>query len=65
MYGSVPLLRTYEVEVAVVRIDLFDGQSGQPVWSGSAEAPSAGSQGERAAALRRAIAEALSSYPPE
>lgn len=64
MYGSVPMVRNYEVEVAVVRIDLFDGQSGQPVWSGNAEAPSEGSQSERADALRRAIADALGSYPP-
>ncbi|MBB1517656.1 DUF4136 domain-containing protein [Aquipseudomonas guryensis] len=64
MYGSVPMVRNYEVEVAVVRIDLFDGQSGQPVWSGNAEAPSQGSQSDRADALRRAIADALGSYPP-
>lgn len=65
MYGSVPLVRTYEVEVLVVRIDLFDGRSGQPVWSGSAEARSEGSQSARADALRAAIAQALASYPPE
>lgn len=65
LYGSVPLLRTYEVEVAVVRIDLYDGQSGQPLWSGSAEAASSGSQAERAEALRRAVRQALADYPPD
>ena len=64
LYGSVPLVRTYEVEVAVVRIDLYDGASGQPLWSGSAEARSEGSQGERAEALRRAVEDALGAYPP-
>ncbi|MWV12015.1 DUF4136 domain-containing protein [Pseudomonas sp. R-28-1W-6] len=65
LYGSAPLLRSYEVEVAVVRIDLYDGQSGQPLWSGSAEATSAGSQAERAEALRRAVQQALADYPPD
>ena len=64
MYGSVPMVRNYEVEVAVVRIELFDAQSGQAVWSGNAEAPSQGSQSDRADTLRRAIADALGSYPP-
>lgn len=65
LYGSVPLVRSYEVEVAVVQIDLFDGRSGQPVWSGSGEAQQAGRQSERADALRQAIADALGHYPPE
>lgn len=65
MYGSVPLVRTYEVEVAVVQIEMFDGVSGQAVWSGSAEARSQGSQSERADALRRAVTDALGAYPPE
>ncbi|VXC50883.1 conserved exported hypothetical protein [Pseudomonas sp. 8AS] len=65
LYGSAPLLRTYEVEVAVVRIDLFDGASGQPLWSGSAEASSGGSQAERTEALRRAVQQALADYPPD
>lgn len=64
MYGSVPMVRNYEVEVTTVSIDLFDAQSRQAVWSGTAEAPSQGSQSERADALRRAISDALSSYPP-
>jgi len=65
MYGSVPLVRTYEVEVAVVRIGLYDRRDGQLVWSGSGEARSEGSQSERADALRRAVADTLSAYPPE
>lgn len=65
MYGSVPLVRTYEAEVVVVRIDLFDGASGQPVWSGSAEASAKGSQSERADALRRAVEDTLGAYPPD
>lgn len=64
VYGSVPLTRTYEVEVAVVRIDLYDGASGEPVWSGSAEAQNDGNSRERAEALRRAVEDALGAYPP-
>lgn len=64
LYGNVPLVRTYEAEVAVVRIELFDGGSQQPVWSASAEARSEGSQSERSAALRRAVEDALGAYPP-
>lgn len=65
VYGGVPLVRTYEVEVAVVYIELFDGASGQPVWNGSAEARSEGSQSERSEALRRAVEDALAAYPPD
>ncbi|WP_347903813.1 DUF4136 domain-containing protein [Pseudomonas purpurea] len=64
MYGSVPIVRTYEVDVVVVRINLFDGASGQPVWSASAETSSQGSQIERADALREAVEKAMSAYPP-
>ncbi|TBU89210.1 DUF4136 domain-containing protein [Phytopseudomonas dryadis] len=70
-YGSgvglgarVPLTRTYEEEVVVVRIDLIDARDGQPVWSGHAEMRSSGSQSERADALRKAVQNALSNYPP-
>ena len=65
LYGSVPLVRTYEMEVAVVQIGLYDGASGELVWSGSAEAPSRGSQRERGEALRRAVEDALAAYPPD
>jgi hypothetical protein len=48
-----------------VNIELFDGTSGQPLWNGSAEARSEGSQGDRAQALRRAVEDALGAYPPQ
>jgi hypothetical protein len=64
LWGSTPMVRTYEEEVVVVHIDLFDGRDGQPVWSGGAEMPSAGRQGERADALRAALKRALENYPP-
>lgn len=64
MHGSVPMVRTYEVEVIVVHIELLDGNSGQAVWRGNAEARSQGSQSERSAALRRAVEDALAAYPP-
>ncbi|MGH8379729.1 DUF4136 domain-containing protein [Pseudomonas sp.] len=64
VYGSVPLVRTYEVEVMVVRIDLYDARDGQAVWSASAETASQGSQGEREDALRESVKKALNGYPP-
>ncbi|WP_339525812.1 DUF4136 domain-containing protein [Pseudomonas sp. EA_35y_Pfl2_R111] len=64
MWGSAPLVRSYTEEVMVVRIELFDGQDGQPIWSASAETLSSGSQSERAAALRNAVQQALAEYPP-
>jgi hypothetical protein len=64
-YGSVPVVRTYEVEVMVVRIDLFDARNGQPVWSASAESGSGkDSPRERESALRESVSKALSGYPP-
>ena len=64
LWGSAPLVRTYEEEVLVVRIDLFDTSDGQPVWSGSAEMLSAGRQSARSKALRAALQRALENYPP-
>lgn len=64
MYDRVPIVRTYEVNVVVVRVDLFDANSGQPVWSASAETSSQGSLSERADGLREAVEKALSAYPP-
>jgi hypothetical protein len=64
MWSSAPLVRSYTEEVIVVHIDLFDGRDGQPVWSASAETLAGDSQGERAAALRNALQQALTSYPP-
>ena len=64
MYNSVPIVRTYEVQVVVVRVNLFDARSGQPVWSASAETGSQGSLSERADALRQAVQKAMTAYPP-
>lgn len=64
VYGSVPLIRTYERQVMVVRIDLYDAHDGQPVWSGSAEADAEGTRSEQAAAVRQAVNDALTQYPP-
>ncbi|MCX7080616.1 MAG: DUF4136 domain-containing protein [Pseudomonas sp.] len=64
MYNTVPVVRTYEVNVVVVRVDLFDASSGQPVWSASAETSSQGSLSERSDALREAVEKAMSAYPP-
>lgn len=64
LWGSAPLVRTYEEEVLIVRIDLFDARDGQPLWSGSAEMLSAGRQAERSKALRAALQRALENYPP-
>ncbi|NIF17885.1 DUF4136 domain-containing protein [Pantoea sp. Cy-639] len=65
VYGSVPVVRTYEIEVMVVRIDLFDARNGQPVWSASAESGSErGSPLDRENALRESVDKALSGYPP-
>ena len=64
-YASVPIVRTYEVEVMVVRIDLFDARNGEPVWSASAESGSdQSSPRERESALRESVHKALSGYPP-
>ncbi|NIE77717.1 DUF4136 domain-containing protein [Pantoea sp. Tr-811] len=64
-YASVPVVRTYEVQVMVVRIDLYDARNGQPVWSASAESGSDRSTPrEREAALRESVHKALSGYPP-
>lgn len=64
MYGSVPIVRTYQEQVLVVQVDLYDAGTGQPVWSGSAEAGHRGSQSEQADALRKAVEKAMSAYPP-
>lgn len=64
IYNTVPIVRTYEVQVVVVRVDLFDAASGQPVWSASAETSSQGSMSAHADALREAVEKAMSAYPP-
>lgn len=64
MYNTVPIVRTYQEQVVVVRVDLFDAQSGQPVWSSSAETSNRGSQGAQTDAIREAVEKAMSDYPP-
>jgi hypothetical protein len=64
MYNTVPIVRTYQVQVMVVRVDLFDASTGQPVWSSSAETSSQGSLSERADRLREAVEKAVAAYPP-
>ncbi len=63
-YATVPVVRTYQEQVVVISISLFDARSGQPVWSASAETRSSGDQAERSKALRQAVQKALSAYPP-
>lgn len=64
MYNSVPIIRTYEVNVMVVRLNLYDGKTGEPVWSSSAETSSKGSLSERSDALRESLNTAVQAYPP-
>jgi hypothetical protein len=64
LWGSTPLVRTYEEEVIVVSIELFDARDGQAVWRGGAQMLSDGSQAERTDALRAALKRALQHYPP-
>lgn len=63
-YGSVPIVRTYEQKVAVVRIELIDPRDRQVVWSGSGEALAGKDQAAQAEAMRAAIRSALNGYPP-
>jgi hypothetical protein len=64
MYNTVPIVRTYQEQVVVVRVDLFDAGTGQPVWSASAETANKGSQVDRTDAIREAVEKAMSAYPP-
>ncbi|MCP2023649.1 UNVERIFIED_ORG: hypothetical protein J2Y76_004564 [Pseudomonas reinekei] len=63
-YATVPIIRTYQEQVVVVQVDLFDAKSGQPIWSSSAETGNRGSESERADAIREAVEKAMSAYPP-
>ena len=65
VYNTVPIVRTYQEQVVVVQVDLFDAQSGQPVWSSSAETSQRGSLGAQTDAIREAVEKALSAYPPD
>ncbi|POA20045.1 DUF4136 domain-containing protein [Pseudomonas sp. FW300-N1A1] len=64
MYNTVPVVRTYTVQVLVVRVDLYDAQTGQLVWSTSAETGLDDSETQRAKALREAVEKAVAAYPP-
>ena len=64
MYNTVPIIRTYQEQVVVVQVDMFDAQSGQSVWSSSAETLRKGTQMEQADAIREAVEKAMSAYPP-
>ncbi|CAG8868174.1 hypothetical protein PS726_05229 [Pseudomonas fluorescens] len=63
-YATVPIIRTYQEQVVVVQVDMFDAKSGHPVWSSSAETGNRGSESERADAIREAVEKAMSAYPP-
>jgi len=63
-YGGPPIVRTYEVQVMVVRVHLFDGVTGQEVWNAAADTSAQGTEGQRTDALRVAVGRALSTYPP-
>jgi hypothetical protein len=64
MYGSVPIVRTYQEQVLVVLVDLYDAQNGQAVWSSSAETGSRSTQSQQTDAIREAVEKAMSAYPP-
>jgi hypothetical protein len=64
MYGSAPIVRTYQEQVVVVHVELYDAQNGEPVWSSSAETSNRGSGGEQVDAIREAVEKAMSAYPP-
>ncbi|MCD5994302.1 DUF4136 domain-containing protein [Pseudomonas sp. CDFA 602] len=63
-YASVPVVRTYQERVMVVQISLFDARTGQPVWSSSADARAGSNESDRTKALRQAVQQALTAYPP-
>ncbi|MDF3936824.1 DUF4136 domain-containing protein [Pseudomonas citronellolis] len=64
-YGaSIPVTRTYVVQVNVVHVDLFDARSNQAVYSAAAEYQPSGNQSEQARAMRESVRKALAGYPP-
>lgn len=63
-YASVPVVRTYQVKVMVVQINMLDARTGQPVWSASADTGSGNDEASRSKALRQAVQQALTAYPP-
>lgn len=63
-YYAPPPVRTYEIQVVVLNLHLFDGASGQEIWNTRAETAHQGSESQRTDALRTAVDKALSAYPP-
>jgi V8-like Glu-specific endopeptidase len=63
MYNTVPIVRTYQEQVVVVQVDMFDAQSGQPVWSASAETGARAPDGT-GRCDSEAVEKAMSAYPP-
>ncbi|MNT62262.1 hypothetical protein D3C72_1999650 [compost metagenome] len=59
-----PIVRTYEEQVAVVYLQFYDARDNQQVWSGSGEAYANGDRSSGVAALRQAVKDALDGYPP-
>ncbi|MNQ64725.1 hypothetical protein D3C85_791580 [compost metagenome] len=64
MYNTVPIVRTYNVQMLVVTVNLYDAQTGQLVWSTSAETGLDDNETQRAKALREAVEKAVAAYPP-
>ncbi|MFZ6046235.1 DUF4136 domain-containing protein [Pseudomonas sp. CR3202] len=64
-WATVPIVRTYEEQVAVVYLQFYDARDNQPIWSGSGEADANGDRSDSVAALRTAVKEALDDYPPD
>ncbi|GGJ97679.1 DUF4136 domain-containing protein [Pseudomonas matsuisoli] len=61
--ATIPITRTYEIEVGVLRMEFRDS-AGQVVWNGSTELSMSGDQGERREALYTAARKVLENYPP-
>jgi hypothetical protein len=64
MSGSVPVVRSQEQQVLVVRIEFYDSGAGRLVWGARGEAPSDSSLAGRDKAAREAVSRALADYPP-
>lgn len=64
LWGSVPIVRNYEYDALVVRVELFDDADGQRVWSGYGESDDGDAGAEHAKPLRKAIRRALEGFPP-
>ncbi|WP_044873934.1 DUF4136 domain-containing protein [Pseudomonas sp. LFM046] len=63
-WATVPIVRTYEEQVAVVHLEFYDAHDNQAVWTGSGEASANGDRSDGVAALRQAVKDALDDYPP-